>query len=64
MASGQYAAAVSAVREKGVFSGVRLERSEEGKPGQFEQMTADELRQFLQGELAALGVVSPDDPVQ
>jgi hypothetical protein len=61
MASGQYAAAVSAVREKGVFSGVRMERSEQGKPGEFERMSLDELREYLANELAALGVPLPQD---
>jgi hypothetical protein len=33
MADGQYAAAVSAIREKGILSGKRIERSERGEPG-------------------------------
>jgi hypothetical protein len=61
MASGQYAAAVSAVREKGVFSGVRVERAEQGKPGEFEKMSIDELREYLFNELAALRVQLPPD---
>ena len=36
MEAGQYAAAVAAVREKGVLSGKRVERSERGQPGEFE----------------------------
>jgi phage terminase small subunit len=35
MADGQYAAAVSAIREKGVLSGKRIERLERGEPGEF-----------------------------
>jgi phage terminase small subunit len=50
MAAGQYAAAIAAIKEKGVLSGQRVERRESGSPGEFaelENMTADELRAFL-----------------
>jgi phage terminase small subunit len=50
MEAGQYAAAIAAIKEKGVLSGQRVERRESGSPGEFaelENMTADELRAFL-----------------
>jgi phage terminase small subunit len=53
MAAGQYAAAIAAIKEKGVLSGQRVERRESGSPGEFaelENMTADELRAFLREE--------------
>jgi hypothetical protein len=59
MKSGQYSAAVSAIREKGVLSGRRLERSERGMPGEFadlDNMSADELRAALERELEAAGL--------
>jgi hypothetical protein len=46
MGAGQYAAAVAAVKEKGVLSGKRVERRESGSPGEFadlENMTAEQL---------------------
>jgi hypothetical protein len=47
---GQYAAAVAAVKEKGVLSGKRVERRESGSPGEFadlENMTAAQLADFI-----------------
>jgi hypothetical protein len=43
MANGQISAAVSAIKEKGVLIGKRIERQELGRPGEFETMTDDEL---------------------
>jgi hypothetical protein len=50
MEAGQYAAAVAAVKEKGVLSGKRVERRESGAPGEFaeiENMTAEQLADFI-----------------
>ena len=50
MEAGQYAAAVAAVKEKGVLSGKRVERRESGSPGEFadlENMTAKQLAEFI-----------------
>jgi len=44
---GQYSAAVSAVREMGVLSGERVERTEFGRPGEFADMSDRELAQAL-----------------
>lgn len=43
----QAAAAVAATREKGVLSGRRIERSEHGRPGDFDAMGDDELEEFI-----------------
>lgn len=55
MELGQVSAAVAAIREKGVLSGKRVERSEHGQPGEFDGLTSDELRERLAREAAALG---------
>lgn len=44
---GQYSAAIAAVKEKGVLSGERVERTEFGRPGEFADMSDKELRQAL-----------------
>lgn len=44
---GQPAAAVAATRERGVLSGKRIEKSEQGKPGDFDRMADDELEEFI-----------------
>jgi hypothetical protein len=62
----QYSAAVAATKEIGILSGIRIERSERGMPGEFdelERMSADELRAFVGKTLAqaAIGEPSPSD---
>jgi len=47
MESGQLSAAVSALKEKGVLSGKRVERSEIGAPGEFDHLNDDELERAL-----------------
>src|SRR6516165_3907624 len=42
MGSGQLTAAVAAIKEKGVLSGKRVERSEVGLPGEFDHMSDEE----------------------
>ena len=52
--SGQMSAATMALKELGELSGIRIERSERGSPGQFdwlEKLSVDELRQLAAGEL-------------
>jgi hypothetical protein len=39
----QPAAAVAAIREKGILSGKRIERLEQGEPGEFERLDDGEL---------------------
>ena len=43
----QYNAAMTAIREMGVLSGKRIERSEHGQPGEFERMSDEELEAFV-----------------
>jgi hypothetical protein len=43
MRSGQLSAAVSALKEKGILSGKRIERAEIGTPGEFNHLTDSEL---------------------
>ena len=62
----QYSAAVAATKEIGILSGIRIERSERGLPGEFdelERMSAGELRAFVEKMLAqaAIGEPSPSD---
>lgn len=60
MELGQPAAAIGAVREKGVLSGRRVERQESGQPGAFadiDSMSGAELRAYL----AAQSASPPDD---
>jgi transposase len=45
--SGQFSAAVSALREKAVLSGHRVERKEVGAPGDFDALSDDELERAL-----------------
>ena len=53
--AGQLSAATAAVKEIGVLSGIRIERSERGQPGEFEfleKMSPEELEAYARGELA------------
>jgi hypothetical protein len=56
MASGQLSAAVAAIREKGILSGKRVERSEVDGPGEFETMGDDDLERALIERLEWLGL--------
>ena len=50
----QCAAAISAIKEIGILSGKRIERVEQGEPGDFaliDQLSPDELRAFIAGKL-------------
>jgi hypothetical protein len=55
MAAGQFNAACSALKELGVLSGKRVERSERGEPGEFERMSDEELREAVDESARALG---------
>jgi hypothetical protein len=57
MAAGQFNAAISALKELGVLSGKRVERSERGEPGEFDHMSDEELRKAVDEEARALGYV-------
>jgi phage terminase small subunit len=62
MASGQHSAAVSAIREKGVLSGHRIERREVGPPDSFETMTDEELEHALIERIKAIGLFDAGAP--
>lgn len=53
--AGQHSAAVSALTAKAKLAGKWIERREVGEPGDFDGMTADELREHLRTEAKALG---------
>jgi hypothetical protein len=59
MTNDQISAAVSAIKEKGVLTGKRIERQEVGRPGEFETMTGHELERALIERFSALGL-TPD----
>jgi hypothetical protein len=53
MEAGQISAAVAALKEIGVLSGIRIERSERGAPGEFDwldRLSVDELCGTGKGE--------------
>jgi len=54
--SGQLSAGMTAVKEIGVLTGHRIERSEIGAPGEFDHLNDDELERALVERLSALGL--------
>jgi hypothetical protein len=58
MRRGQLAAAVSALKEKGILSGKRIERSAIGQPGEFDHLSDDELERMLVERFVALGLTA------
>lgn len=62
---GQFNAAVSAVKEIGVLSGKRIERTEQGEPGEFAAMEAVEIYETLRQEARELGIeLEPSSPTE
>jgi hypothetical protein len=61
LAGGDLSAGVAAVKEIGVLTGERVERSEVGAPGEFETMTDDELKRALIERMARLGLTDVGD---
>jgi hypothetical protein len=55
--AGQLNAAVAAIKEKGVLSGKRVERSEVGGPGEFDHLSDDELPAEIERECRELGFI-------
>jgi phage terminase small subunit len=54
MAANQFSAATAALKEIGVLSGIRIERSERGQPGEFdwvEKLSIEELQALADGKL-------------
>jgi len=56
MEGGQLNAAIAAIKEKGVLSGERIERSEVGPPGEFEALADDELERAVVDRFSSLGL--------
>jgi phage terminase small subunit len=54
MGNNQLSAAVSALKEKGILSGRRIERTEIGGPGEFDHMSDEELLAGLRERFARL----------
>ena len=55
----QLSAGVSAAKEISILTGHRVERAEIGAPGEFDHLTAAELRALVIERLARLGLVEP-----
>jgi hypothetical protein len=60
-AAGQIRDAGERLKELGVLTGKRVERSEHGEPGEFERMSDEELRQNLTERARALGFEPPPE---
>ena len=60
MENGQLNAAVAAIKEKGVLSSTRIERSEIGAPGEFDALTDDEPLPCSAHQLRQLGDIGRD----
>jgi hypothetical protein len=58
MAIGQPGAACTAVKVKSVLSGKWIERAEVGAPGDYENLTDDELEHQIMERIARLGFTS------
>ena len=48
--------AIAAIKEKGVLSGKRIERSETGEPGEFDGLNEQELAEYIGQKMAELGI--------
>jgi phage terminase small subunit len=57
MESKQFSAAIAAIREMGMLSGVRIERKEIGQPGEFDHLSDDELERMLHEQILQFGYV-------
>jgi hypothetical protein len=60
-AAGQYGPAATLLKELGVLSGKRVERSERGDPGEFDHMTDAELRAAVTKQAIAMGFTPPGE---
>jgi hypothetical protein len=55
MMAGQFNAGIGALKELGVLSGKRVERSERGEPGEFDRISDEELWQAVTDRAEQLG---------
>jgi phage terminase small subunit len=60
-AAGQIKDARESLKELTILSGIRIERSERGEPGEFERMSDEELREDLTKRARALGFEPPPE---
>ena len=58
----QLSAAVSAVREIGLLTGLRIDRREVGSPGELERLSDAELQDWIASETAMLIELPDDEP--
>ncbi|MEI8152177.1 MAG: hypothetical protein WCG92_11325 [Hyphomicrobiales bacterium] len=56
----QYSAAVGAVKEMGILSGVRIDRREVGSPGEFDRLSDEELMQLVEGKVELVELPGDD----
>jgi hypothetical protein len=54
----QYSAAVGANKEISILTGIRVERAEIGAPGEFDQLSDDELERGIVERLVQLGLLT------
>ena len=47
---------LAAIKEKGVLSGKRIERSEQGEPGEFDGLNEQELAEYIGQKMSELGI--------
>ena len=56
---------IAAIKEMGVLSGKRIERSEQGEPGEFEGLNEQELADYIGQKMAELGIeIVKDDRLE
>jgi hypothetical protein len=60
-AARQYSAAISALREAAILAGVRVERSEQGDPGAFANLSEKEIDAMLVAEFARIAAIPAND---
>jgi hypothetical protein len=61
IADKQRSAAVGALKEIGILTGLRIDRREVGSPGEFDRLSDEELQQFIEATTLTFLVLPPDD---
>lgn len=59
IADKQHSAAVGAIKEMGILTGLRIDRREVGSPGEFERLSDDELLKLVEGEVELVALPEP-----
>src|SRR4051794_12286066 len=60
----QYSAAVGAVKEIGILSGLRIDRREVGSPGEFDRLSDAELMKLIEGSVELVELPDEEDARQ